>query len=135
MLNTGATIKLYVFLNLRLSLAVSRLVNWHLDVFIEIGNNDRSQSREFCMEHLVINRPKPMEIKHLLIPGSCSFHFSIRLVSYAMINEQKIWRLESCNLVEWLSEEMLLETWQEQSLVVISLNKSVSGISICFDSR
>ena len=101
-LNTGTTIKVDVFLDLGLSLAGSWLVDWHFDILVKVSNNHRSQCRVLSVEHLVINGPKSMEIKHFLIPGCSCFHLSIWLISNAMIDKKKIWGLKTFDLVKWL---------------------------------
>jgi len=131
MLNTGTSPVINVLLNLRFSLTSSWLINWHLNILIEIRHNNRSQSRKLCVEHLIINRPKSMEIQHFFVPCSSGFHFTIGLVPNAVINKLKLWL---CNqFVEWLRKMMGLESWEENTCVVDSLDKSMGGITIGLD--
>lgn len=62
MLDTGTSVEINIFLDLRLSLAISGFVDGHLNLLIEIGHDDRSQRREFSVDHTVIDRPESVEV-------------------------------------------------------------------------
>ena len=40
MLNSSSTVIVAIFLNLTLSLSICRLIDWHLDLLVEVGHND-----------------------------------------------------------------------------------------------
>ena len=69
-----------------------------------------------------------MEVEHLLVPGGCGFHFTVRLVSNAVVNDLQVdWRkdcIKSFLLV------MRLIARKESSTVLVSLHESVSSVSI-----
>ena len=69
-----------------------------------------------------------MEIKHLFIPLSNWLHFSVRLISYAMVDVFQIWYWH--NFVERLFAMVCSEAWEEWASVVDSLNKCVDGITV-----
>jgi len=71
-----------------------------------------------------------MEVQHLLIPRCNSLHLTIWLVSNAMIDELKLWLRHK--FIEWFSQEVILETWQENTFVLIPLHECVGRISISF---
>lgn len=128
MLDTWSSIVIDVLLDLGLSLSWSRLIDWHLDLLIEVCDYNRPQGRVLGVEHLVINRPKSVEVQHLFVPRSSCLHLTIRLVSDAVINVAEIcgWQ----KLVDGLLEWVLDEAWQENTIVLVPLNESVSCISI-----
>lgn len=73
-----------------------------------------------------------MEVQHFFVPTGSCLHLTVRLVSDAMVDKSKVsWGKE---LVDWFLEWMLLETWQENTFIVVSLNKGVSCVSICSNS-
>jgi len=133
MLNSRTSIKINIFLNLWLLFTFCWLVDWHFDFFIKIGYNHWSECRILSMEHFVINWPESVEIKHFFIPRSSSFHFSIWLISNAVINEFKLWWLNKrvINLLKWMFDEF----WKELSIVLISLDKCMSCVTVCSNGR
>ena len=119
-LNSSSSPVVDVFLNLRLSLSWSWLVDWHFNYFIEICHDDASQGWVFCMHHCVVDRPKSVEIKHFLIPLSSCFHFIVWLISNTVINYFENWSLNQ--IVERLCKSRSLESRQEWSVVIYSLD-------------
>jgi len=87
MLDSSTTVVIYVLLDLRLSFSEGRLIDRHLYILVKICHDYRSERRVLSMDHFVINRPESVEVEHLLVPLGNWFHFHIRLISYAMINE------------------------------------------------
>lgn len=55
MLDAWTSVEINILLDLGLLLACGGLVDWHLDVLVEIADDDRSEGRELGVEHLVIN--------------------------------------------------------------------------------
>ena len=80
------------------------------------------------MDHAVIDRPESVEVKHLLVPRDCGLHFHVGLVANAVVNEVKLVRLH--DLVVLFLEVVNLESWQEGTGVVNSLNKGVDGVAV-----
>ena len=72
-----------------------------------------------------------MEVEHLLVPSSYWLHISIGLVSNAMVDELQLDSRKE--LVDWLIQMMFFISWQEDTGVLVSLDKSVSCISICLN--
>jgi len=82
------------------------------------------------VDHLVINRPKSVEVQHFLIPRSCSFHFTIGLVADAVVHI-----LEAGNRQEFIEDFLhvvLFKAREEGAFVIDSLDKGVDGIAVCF---
>ena len=127
-LHSCSTVEVDVFLNLTLTFAISGLVDGHLDVLIEIGNDNGAESREFSVDLLIIYRPKTMEVKMLFVPGSCGFHITFSLVANAMVHELKSGAFE--NLVQGFSVVMSSVTREERTLVVNALHESVNSITV-----
>ena len=115
MLNSRATIILAEFLDLALSHAGSRLINRHLDLLIEIGHYDRSQRGEVRVNHLVIDGPEAMEVKHLLVPLRCGFHLTVLLIADNMIDVQKLRHRHQT--IQHFSLRVILESGQEGTAV------------------
>lgn len=76
-LHTRTSIVVNVLLDLRLSLAISRLVDRHFNLLVEVSHHDRSQRRELSVNHTVIHTPEAVEVKFILIPTSSRFHLII----------------------------------------------------------
>jgi len=70
-----------------------------------------------------------MEVKHVFVPFGSGLHLSVWLVSDAMINELELWLWQ--HLVEWFLEEVVLESWEEHTLILASLNESMCSVSVC----
>ena len=127
-LDTSSTIEVAKLLDLRLALAISGFVNRHLDFLVKIGNNDRAESGELSVQHLVIDRPESVEVEHLLVPRSGGLHLSIGLVTDAVVDEQKIRLLDE--LVDRVLQVVLAEAWQESALVVLAVHEGVSRVAV-----
>ena len=82
------------------------------------------------MQHLVVNRPEAVEVQHLLVPGSGGLHLAIRLVTDAVVDEQKL-RLRH-QLVDGLLHGVRAKVRQELALVVRPLDESVRRVTIGF---
>ena len=128
MLNSSASVKIDVLLDLRLSLSWCRLVDWHLDVLVEIGDHNRPQGRVLGVEHLVVDGPKPVEIEHLLVPARDWLHLTVSLVSDAVVDEQQLWCWKK--LSKWVNVWVCNEAWEEWAVVVDVLYECVGGISV-----
>lgn len=85
------------------------------------------------MHHFIINWPKSMEIKHLLIPWSCWLHFTIWLIAHTVIDMFEFYSFYQ--IIDRLNQMMFFISWQENSGVFISLYESVSSVSISFNCR
>lgn len=68
MLDAISTVVFNILLDLTLSATISRFIYGHLDVLIEVSDDDGAESRELSVHHLVIHRPEAMEVEHSLIP-------------------------------------------------------------------
>ena len=55
MLNTSATVEVNVFLNLGLAQAVCRFVDGHLNILVEVSNDDRSEGRVLGVDLFIVN--------------------------------------------------------------------------------
>ena len=72
-----------------------------------------------------------MEVQHLLVPGGCGFHFTIGLVSDAVVNDLQVdWR-KAC--VQSFLFGVSFIARKESSVVLVSLHESVSSVSICLN--
>ncbi len=131
-LNTRASIVVAELLDLTLSLAIGRFVDGHLDLLVEVSHHDGAQRRELGVDHLVIDRPESMEVEHLLVPLSDRFHFSIWLVTDAVIDVEKLGNGNQA--VQGLTQVMSGITWQEWAGVFAALHKGVDGVSVSFDT-
>lgn len=89
MLNTSIVVIIDVFLDLWFFLSYSRLVDWHLNVFIIISNDHWSESWVFSVHHFIINRPESVETQTFFIPIDNWLHLKVRLISYDMVNSFK----------------------------------------------
>jgi len=85
------------------------------------------------MKHFVIDRPESVEVKHLFIPSSSSFHFSIWLISDTMINEFKPWSFNY--IVINFFKVMNGKVREEVSFIVFSLDECMSSVTISLDCR
>lgn len=128
MLDTGTTVELTELSNLRLSEAISRLVDRHLNFFIKISHDDGSEGRVFGVNLLIIYRPESVEVEHLFVPLSNGFHFTIRLVSDAMVDGLEIGDGE--HFVKAFNKSSLLVTREERSGVVYTLYERMDSISV-----
>lgn len=91
MLHTGTTVVIDILLNLRFAQAISWLINRHLDVLIEVSDDDRPQRGVVRVDHLVVDGPESMEVQHLLIPGCGGLHLAIGLISDAVVHIPQVW--------------------------------------------
>ena len=131
-LDAGTSIIVAELLDLTLTHAIGRLVDWHLDLLVEVGHDDRAQGGELCVDHLVIHGPEAVEVKHLLVPRGNGLHLSIWLVSNAVINVQKLG--DGHQTVQGLGQVMGLEAWQKDAGELVTLNESVDRVSVCLDT-
>jgi len=136
MLDTSSDVKVAVFLDLTLLLALGRFVDGKLNDFIKISHDDGVEGRVFSVHHLIINRPESVEIEGLFVPVGSGDHFVFRLVSDDVINDFELGGGE--NFVEGISEVVFLEAGEESTLVVlsvdVSLDKGVDGVSVGLDT-
>lgn len=132
MLDTGTSVEVNVFLDLGLSLTISRFVDGHLDLLIVVSHDDGSQRRVFSVDHAVIDGPESVEVQGLFIPVSSRGHLVIRLVTDDVVN------VVVANVGENLVQGVLLGvsdvTRHEETLVVVSLDEGVNGLTIGVDS-
>ena len=98
-----------VLLNLRLPLAVSRLIDRHLDVLIVVRDHDGAKRGVISMDHLVIDRPETMELKGLLVVAHYRLHLQVRLVAHNVVDFVELNRRQS--LIEDLFVVMGLVAW------------------------
>lgn len=90
MLHTGTTVVVNILLDLGLAHAVSWLINRHLDILVEVCDDDRSERGVVRVDHLVVDGPESMEVQHLLIPGCSGLHFTIGLISNAVVHVSEV---------------------------------------------
>lgn len=128
MLNSSTSVVINILLNLRLSLAICWFIDGHFYPLIEVSNHNRSERGVLSVNDTIINRPESVEIKHLFVPLSNTFHLKIGLVSNAVVNLEKIDLRHHC--VEFLLEMVSLETRKEGTSVVNPLDKGVNCITI-----
>lgn len=128
MLNACVMIIVNILLNLRFFLTWCRLIYRHFDILIKIRYNDRSQCWVLAMHYWIVYWPESMELQCFLIVVYNRFHLKARLIPNYMINKLKFrrcdWRVDA------LFQSMSFETWQKESFITISLDKSMSCISI-----
>ncbi len=86
-LNTSTSIIIHIFLDLTFPLARRGFINWHLDRFFVICDDNGSQGWVLCVNLWVIHRPETMEHEVFLIPFSHWSHLCVWLVPHNMINE------------------------------------------------
>lgn len=130
-LHTSASVVVNILLNLGLTHTVGWFVNWHLDVLIKVSNDNRSQGGVVGVDHLVIDGPESVEVKHLLVPRGSSFHLTVWLVTDAVVHVLQVWNWEL--LVEDLLQVVSLVSWEEWSLVVNTLDESVDSVAVGAD--
>jgi hypothetical protein len=127
-LDTGSTVIITKFLNLRLSHTVGRFIDGHLDIFIEVSDDDGAKGGVVGVDHLVIDGPESVEVKHFLVPRGSGLHFAIRLVSDAVIHELEC--RHGQNIIKDFLKMVLSESGKEWTLVVDTLDKGVNCIPI-----
>jgi len=69
-----------------------------------------------------------MEVQHFLVPCNGRFHFTIWLISNAVIDEFELWLFDQ--LVVWFCKMVQFEARKEYACIVNILNKSMCSISI-----
>ena len=130
-LHAGAAIVLDKLLNLTLANSISRLVDGHLDVLVEVSHDDGTQRGELSVDHLVVDRPEAMEVKHLLVPLGGGFHLTVGLISDTVVDEFQFGN--RCQFVHRFGGVMGSVAGQEGSLEVHSLHEGMDGVSISSD--
>lgn len=84
------------------------------------------------MDHLVIDRPESVEVKHLLVPTGDGLHLSIFLVTDTMIDVEELRHWHKA--IERLREMVLSVAWQEDTSVSIALDKGVNSVTVGLDA-
>ena len=64
-----AAVVVDVLLNLATTTSGRRFVDWHLDRFFIVGNDDRPQSRVLRVHRLIVHRPETMKHQRSLVPA------------------------------------------------------------------
>lgn len=127
-LDTGTTIVLAVLGNLGLLLSSSGLVDGHLDLLGGVGHDDGAEGRVLGVDLGVIDGPEAVEAQLLLVHLAGLEHLTVRLVTDAVIN------VVQSNDGEELLEGILVagegESGHEETLVAVTLNESVLGITV-----
>ena len=80
------------------------------------------------MDHLVIDRPESVEVKHLLVPAGNGLHLAIGLVTDDVIDVKKLG--DRHQSVKRLSLGVVLEAGEEGTGVVHALDEGVDGVTV-----
>ena len=131
MLNAGTLVVVAVLLNLGLAHAVGGFVDGHLNVLVEVSDDDGSQRRVVGVDHLVIDGPESVEVEHLLVPAGSCLHLTIGLVANAMVHVSEVGLGEE--IVDGLLKVVGPEAREESTLVVDTLDKGVDGVTVSSD--
>lgn len=128
MLDANSSVEVAELLDLTLALSVGWLVDWHLDLLVEVSDDDGLEGGELGVDHFVVDTPKSVEIEHLLVPAGDWLHFTSLLVTDAMVDELEVWDWDE--LVKWLDQVVLSVSWQEQTGKVNTLDERVDGVAV-----
>ena len=131
-LNAWTTVVVAEFLDLTLFHASGRLVDGHLDLLIEVSHDYRPQRRVIRVDHLVVDRPKTMEIKHALVPLGHGLHLAVFLVPDAMVDIKKVGHGHQA--IQRLAHVMGFVARQEWAIVIDALDEGVDRVAVRLDA-
>jgi len=90
MLYTGATLLVYLLLDLRHLLADGGFVNGHLDAFVVVCDHDGCERTLLRMDLLVIHTPEAVPVEHLDEPLYCRHHVTHGLVLHDVVDAEQV---------------------------------------------
>ena len=128
-LHTRTVIELEIFIDLRLLLALGRLVDRELDAAVAIAHHLRHQRRVLGADRLVVEREDVGEAQHILVELDPGIHPAQLDVADTVID---ILEPGAAGLERRRGR---LEARQEQAAVIATLHDRVDGVAIGADRR
>ena len=137
MLYAWTAIVVAKLLDLTLALARGWLIDRHLDFLVEVGHDYGTERTVVRVNHLVIDGPETVEIKHSLVPLSCRLHLAVLLVADDVVNVKELG--DGDQTIESFSLRMIDKAWQEWTVVswltvrIDSLDERVDSVTVRLD--